>query len=90
MDTLKTKFQQIEVLRAMKFTIKQSWIIRHLIEYEFLYRDDMQTYCYSDSALKALVKSGVIDRHPKMMNDELHYDLSNEWHKRIKAAMNNG
>lgn len=90
MDTLKTKLEQVKVLRDMKFTPKQAWIVRHCIEFELLHKYDIKHYGYSKGIINRLVKEGVLERHEKNQWDDVLYDLSNEWHKRIKAALNNG
>jgi hypothetical protein len=76
-------------IKSLGFTIRQAWIINHLIEYEFLYTDDIKSKGLSKSALRALVKGGHVEKHPKMHFDELHYDLSDQCHKRVMEVINN-
>jgi len=84
------KMKNWKAIKSLGYTIRQAWIINHLIEYEFLYRDDIKSKGLSESALRALVKGGHVEKHPKMHFDELHYDLSDDCYKRVMAVINNG
>jgi len=83
------KMKNWGAIKSLGFTIRQAWIINHLVEFEFLYRDDLKTKGLSESALRALVKGGHVEKHAKNQYDELHYDLSDECHKRVMAVISN-
>ena len=87
---IQDKMKAVLKIKKLGYSIRQSWILLHCVQWEFIYADDIARYGFSKNIIRFLVKSGHLDKHEADRYDDLCYDLSDSAHKRITEALNNG